>query len=272
MSRVVCVLLSFLLAGLLAGCHLSKNSHGGFCWTCPKALKVGVSTDYPPLIMQKKGKITGLEVQFATGLAEAAKRPLEFVNLPRQNLMQALRKHKVDIVMAGIRADEAAQEKVQATDSYFLSGQITLMYLNAFSTYGEGTHALLGNTSVHLGVVSGSAGDVLLKRLHPRGQVSRFPSGTEGLRALLTHRIDVLINDLPSNSYYAALFVDKGLTPGVTLLTRESLVWAVNPDDKKLLHTANAYLAGLRKNGRLDEMLSQALPFYRNTAYSPTTR
>ena len=272
MPRFLLALFFTLLSSLLAGCHASKLHVGGFCWNCPKPLKVGVSTDCPPLVMQQKGKISGLEVQFAQGLAEATKRPLELVALPRPELMEALRHHKVDMAMAGIRVDEAEQAKVTATDSYFLSGQIALMHLNAFSTYGQGSHALENDAAVRLGVVAGSAGDGLLKRLHPRGQVSRFASGAEGLRALLTHRIDVFVGALPTNTYSAALFVDKGLTPGVTLLTREPLVWAVYPGDKELLKAANTYLQKLRKNGALDTMLAQSLPFYRNTAYTPITR
>lgn len=83
-------------------------------------------------------------------------------------------------------------------------------------------------------------------------------------------KIDIFIHDFPSNNVYAARFVEQGLTPGVTLLTREPLAWAVLPENTDLRRQANAYLEGLTRSGELEKMLARAIPFYRNTAYSPT--
>ncbi len=89
------------------------------------------------------------------------------------------------------------------------------------------------------------------------------------MQALIDNAIDVFVSDLPTNCYYASLYLDKGLTPGATLMTREQLAWGVRPDDQKMLKTANEYLAAIQQSGELQKLIERAIPFYRNTAYSP---
>lgn len=268
MSRSLRLLLSSLLALLLVSCHAQRGQGLLHSMFKPQPLRVGIATDAPPLIMKKNGQPGGLEVEFARGLAQSLQRPLELVELPRGDLAGALLAERIDIVMAAMSVAEAQRQKLATAEPYLISGQVALVHLDDFEQFGHGSRNL-SNANIRLGVVGSSPGDTLLKALKPKGTVNRFPSGPEGLRALITNRIDVFIHDLPSNEYYAALFVDQGLTPGVTLLTREPLAWAVHPKNTALRQAANAYLEGLTRSGELEVMLTRALPFYRNTAYSP---
>ena len=268
MRRLSSLLLIIVVAALLSGCQASSRKGVLTSLWRPQPLRVGMAVDAPPLATKKNGQISGLEWDFAQGLAQSMQRGVEVVELPRGDLAQALLARKVDIVMAGMSVAEAQRLQLATTEPYLVSGQVVLVHLDAFARFGHGTRNLTAE-GVRLGVVEGSAGDSLIKGLNPKGTVSRFPNGPEGLRALLGERIDVFIHDFPANGYFAALFVDKGLTPGVSLLTREPLAWAVHPKETKLREAANAYLAELRRSGELEKMLSRNLPFYRDTAYSP---
>lgn len=268
MSRFIRLLLPLLLAMLLASCSTTRSKGLFGSIFKPQPLKVGIAVDAPPLIMKKKGRPAGLELEFAQGLAQSLHRPLELVELSRRDLAKALLEERIDIVMAGMSVAEAQRQKLATTDPYLISGQVTLVRLDDFKQFGHGSRSL-SSAAVRLGVVADSPGDTLLKGLKPKGTISRFATGPEGLRALVTEKIDVFIHDLPANDYYAALFVDRGLTPGVTLLTREPLAWAIRPDDTALRQAANSYLEGLTRSGELETMLTRSIPFYRNTAYSP---
>jgi ABC-type amino acid transport substrate-binding protein len=268
MSRILSALLLAVLVALLPACHgqPGKDLLGSMFKTQP--LRVGIAVDAPPLAMKKDSRITGLEPQFAQGLAQSLQRPLELVELPRGELAGALLERKIDIVMAAMSVAEAQRQKLATSDPYLISGQSVLVRLDDFKRFGYGTRNL-GNAQVRLGVITDSPGERLLTGLHPKGTVSRYANGPEGLRALLTDRIDVLIHDFPANAYYASLFLDRGLTPGVSLLTREPLAWAIHPTDNAMRKAANSYLDGLERSGALATMLDQAIPFYRDTAYSP---
>lgn len=268
MRRLSSVLLIILVAALLSACQSSARKGVLASLWRPQTLRVGMAVDAPPLATKKNGQISGLEWEFAQGLAQSMQRSVEVVELQRADLAPALLARKVDIVMAGMPVAEAQRQQLATAEPYLVSGQVVLVHLDAFSRFGHGTRNFSAE-GVRLGVVEGSAGDSFIKGLAPKGNISRFPNGPEGLRALLGERIDVFINDFPANGYYAALFIDKGLTPGVTLLTREPLAWAVHPKDTQMREAANAYLAELRRSGELEKILSRNLPFYRNPPYSP---
>lgn len=269
MSRLLRSLFVLLAAIILTGCHPTTKSRGLLDrMLSPGPLKVGIATDAPPLAYTKEGKPAGLEVQFAVGLAESLARKLEVVELPRADLAEALQSGKIDILMAGMTVAEAHAYKLATSNPYLISGQIALVHLDDFKLLGTGPANLTGK-NVRIGVVDDSSGDTLIRSLKPKGPVNRFPSAPEAVLALIADNIDAFIFDLPANAYYASLHVDKGLTPGVAPLTREPLIWAVRPDDDTMRKSANAYLAVLEKNGELQKMLERAIPFYRNTAYSP---
>lgn len=265
-------ILRFLIAAflclVLVSCHAPRSKSLLNSMFKPQPLRVGIATDSPPLIMKKNGQPSGIELEFARGLAGSLQRPLKLVELPRNDLANALLSKQIDIIMAGMSVAVAQRQKLATTAPYLISGQVALVRLDDFKQLGYGSRNL-SSANIRLGVVADSPGDTLLKGLKPKGSISRFPSGPEGLRALITKNIDVFIHDLPSNDYYAALFIDRGLTPGVTLLTREPLAWAVHPDNTALRQEANTYLDGLTRSGELEKMLARAIPFYRNTAYSP---
>ena len=261
-------LLLLVAVTLLTGCSSAKTKGLLSRIMRPASLRVAIAIDSPPLAYKKDGVVTGLEAHLAYGLAEFAERKLEFVELPRQELAKALLEGKADIVMAGMTVVEAQQQKLAVANPYLISGQVALVHLDDFNLLGTGTAHLTGQ-NVRLGVIGGSSGDNLIQGLKPKGTINRFASAPEAVQALLADSIDVFVFDLPANYYYASLYVDKGLTPGVAPMTREELAWAIRPNDTAMRKAANAYLADIEKNGSLQKMIERSIPFYRNTAYSP---
>lgn len=65
-------------------------------------LRVGMSANQPPLnVKSKSGQMIGLEVDLANGLAYALGLELEIVQKPFGQLLGALKKGKVDMLMSG---------------------------------------------------------------------------------------------------------------------------------------------------------------------------
>lgn len=269
LSRTLLLLLLFLPL-ILAGCtRLHPKAKALLSSvTGPEKLRVGIAVDAPPLAYKKDDSLTGLETQFAAGLSRYTGQTLELVELPRQELAPALRENKIDIIMSGLTSTSAQSQNLAITKPYLISSQIALVHLDDFKQLGNSARNLT-EPEVRLGVVAGTEGENLIKELNPKGKTTRFASAPEGVQALLDDTIDAFIYDLPANFYYASLYVDKGLTPGVKPMTIEQLVWAVHPDNTELLKAANTYLAAIRQNGELNALIERAIPFYRNTSYSP---
>ncbi|MDY0389940.1 substrate-binding periplasmic protein [Desulfobulbus oligotrophicus] len=260
--------LSLLIATLvLSGCQPSTSTTRFNRFFDPKPLRVGMTLDAPPLTYKKESNAAGLEMKFASGLAHFVERRLEVVAVSRDNMATALLNRQVDILMTGLSVADARRQNLLTADPYLLSGQIALMRLDGYALYGTGSQHLV-DQNVRLGVVKDSNGDTLVKKLGARGKIVHFASATEAADALIAGHIDVFLSDLPTSTYYAAQYIDKGLTPGSTLLTKEPLAWAVHPQNDKLLAAANNYLASLEQSGELQKILEQEIPFYRNTVYS----
>ena len=262
------LLLLFALLILLVGCNHIKPENLLGSLTGPEKLKVGIASDAPPLAYKKNDTLTGLETKFAAGLAHSTGKTLELIELPRQGLAPALLDKKIDIIMSGLTAATALEQKLAITAPYLISGQIALVHLDVYKQLGNSVRNLT-EPKVRIGVVTESPGDVFINGLQPQGKTIRYASAPDGVQALIDNAIDVFVSDLPTNCYYASLYLDKGLTPGATLMTREQLAWGVRPDDQKMLKTANEYLAAIQQSGELQKLIERAIPFYRNTAYSP---
>lgn len=268
MNRLLPLALLLALALALGGCSRLKPKAVIDRFTGPEPLRIGVTADAPPLAFKQNKTLSGLEIRFAEGLAKSAGRPLELVEMGAAELAPAVLDKKIDIAMAGLTADKVKKLGLAATTSYMISGQIILVRLDNYKRFGAGTKPLK-ERKVRIGVQAGSTGETFVASLKPRGIVNRYATAPQGVQALIDSNIDVFIHDLPTNLYYASVYVDKGLTPGRSLMTGEELVWAVRPDNTAMLKTADDYLAALRKSGGLQQLLDRAIPFYGNTVYSP---
>ena len=262
------LLLLIPLLIILAGCNHLKPEALFSSLTGPEKLKVGITSDAPPLAYKKNDTLTGLETKFAAGLARSVGKTLELIELPRQRLAQALMDKKIDIIMSGLTAATAQEQNLAVSTPYLTSGQVALVHLDVYKQLGNSIRNLT-DPKVRIGVVTESTGDVFINGLKPQGKTIRYASAPEGVQALIDNTIDVFVYDLPANFYYASLYLDKGLTPGATPMTQEQLVWGIRPDDQAMLKAANEYLAAIQQSGELHNLIERAIPFYKNTAYSP---
>ena len=55
-----------------------------------EALKVGISTDYPPLAYKQEGRIVGIEADNATAVGAILGRKMTMVEMPFEKLIPAL--------------------------------------------------------------------------------------------------------------------------------------------------------------------------------------
>ena len=84
----------------------------------PPPLRVGVTPNYPPIIMLAGQKAAGVECDFAVQLASELGRPLELMPVPWDLQMDELEAGRTDIVMSGLTVTMARQARVVFCDPY----------------------------------------------------------------------------------------------------------------------------------------------------------
>lgn len=268
MHRLLYLLLALFF--FINGCSTMQSPAPGNGANDQAVLKIGITTNAPPLAYRENGKITGLEAEFARGLAAYLGREAKFVELKWEDQIPALLKGKTDIIMSAMTITEPRQYQVAFCAPYMVTGQIPLVRLKDYLRFSDGFPALL-NPKVKVGTVKGTTGDYLVSRDKAKGVIIRYGNALQGVQGVLDQSIDAFVYDLPMNLYYGAKYTNQGLTPVTVPMTREFIAWAVRKDDGELLSQANGYLNGLKTSGRLRQMIVRWIPFYEQV-YNRTDR
>jgi len=260
MKHVALLITIILLCG---GCVQTNSQNSITPEQSAKFLKVGISAHYPPVAYKEKNKISGLEVEFARGLADFTGRKLKLIQLKWKDQIPALLSGKTDIIMSGMTITDSRKYRISFSDPYMISGQISLIRRIDRSKFNSGATDLLSPT-VKVGTIEGTTGDYFIQDIN-KADAARtvFPTSTAAVKALLSGKIDAVVYDLPAILYLASRYTDKGLIPVTIPLTKEYLAWGVRPDNKKLLDEANTYLRNLSEKGSLTKAIQRWIPYYK---------
>ncbi len=262
-SRTCTAVFFWLVAAVLLTSCVQGNSPSTSRIESADTLRVGITPNAPPIAYRQGGRITGLEADFARGLAEFSGKKLRFVELKWEDQIPALLDGRTDIIMSSMTLTPARQYRIAFSNPYMISGQVMLVRRPELARYMNGFSDLL-NPAVRIGTVKGTTGDLLIEEKVNRKNSVRFQNPEEAVRALINKRIDVFVYDLPMNFYFAAANENNGLAPVVIPLTREEIAWGMRKEDGELVQTANAYLAEIRQSGELKKKLIFWIPFFKN--------
>jgi len=248
---------------LSSGCVSSTGQQGGFSPDIPgqPLLRVGITSNAPPMAYRENGKYTGLEVDFAQGLARYTRRNLRFVELPWKEQIPALLAGKTDIIMSAMTITNARKYQITFAHPYMTSGQIYLVRLAAYNRFSDGFSTLLSPT-VRVGTIKATTGDFLITRKKSKGTILHFTTADEGAQAVLNNTVDAFVYDLPMTLSLAARYNSQGLAPVVVPMSREQIAWGVRRNNQTLLTQANAYLETMRSSGQLQKKIIHWIPFY----------
>lgn len=253
------VVVSVFCAGCVVSPPVNPNEPSDI--SGQQLLRVGMTTNAPPMAYRERGKITGLEAAFASELAQYSKRNLRFVTMAWEELIPALLAGKIDIIMSSMTVTNARKYQIAFAKPYMVTGQIALVRLSEYHRFSDGFPGLL-NPTVRVGTVKATTGDLLIVQNKAKGAVIQYSSATDGIQGLLDNKIDAFVYDLPMNLYFGAKYTDKGLTPVTVPMTREFIAWGLRKDDQDLLLQANGYLDKITSSGHLQQMVVHWIPFY----------
>jgi polar amino acid transport system substrate-binding protein len=88
----------------------------------PNVLRVGVSTNAPPLIFKQGSEIVGLEAELAKKFGDYLGKSVAFIELDWEDQIQALIANKTDIIMSGMSITKMRQVRIEFSRPYFRTG------------------------------------------------------------------------------------------------------------------------------------------------------
>lgn len=244
MTRLILVIACFFAAALSA--------------SEPRPLRVGVSIDFEPIAFLVSDELQGIEVDFARILAGRIDRPLELKMYPFRELLDALEKREIDIIMSAMSITEERKQRVRFSDAYMNIGQMAIVRTEDASRFGQPS-ALLTH-GLRVGVHRGTTGEAYVEENLPHANTIAFDSVEIGLESLRKGELDVFIHDSTTSWQLSRSFVNDNLMSLNRFLTSESIGWAVHKDDPEFQTTINLILKDMKEQGQVAEVIGRWLP------------
>jgi len=251
-----------IIMGLVAGCASGNKEAQVASVHDESILRIGVSTNYPPLIYKQGEDIVGVEADLARELAVYLGKQPVFVEVAWKDQIDKLMTGETDIIMAGMSVTEARMYKINFSKAYFKTGQMALIGNKPQFQHLNNLPALRAQVvAMHVGVVKGTTGEIFVAEyLNMANSIVRYETSAEAVKRLKEHKVDMLVYDGVAVLMLEKTHQEYGFKKIPLFLTDEYLAWGVRKDDDALLQSANDFLDEIKGNGKLKDILSRWIP------------
>jgi polar amino acid transport system substrate-binding protein len=255
------VLLAALDQSGMNSCLAQETPQSGAAVSSPP-LRVGITPEYPPLVFRQPDGTNGLEIDFAKALGQELGRPVEFVVLRWDELIDSLLARRIDIIMSGMSITKARQLRIGFSDPYVRNELRAIFPVKEAARFKTAEDLL--KTEAKIGVVAGTTADVFVKQHCTNAKVVPVTMRKDVAVFLLqTKRFDVFVDD----SFALADILSKNEADLAYLpqaLSEDDLAWGVRPDDAQFLAKVNSILSKWKSDGTLDRLLDRWMPYLKN--------
>jgi polar amino acid transport system substrate-binding protein len=203
------------------------------------------------------GELTGLEVDLAGEAAKVLGRPVRIVDMPWDELFEALSTGRVDVVMAGVTITPERQLRFAFTEPYLRTRLVALVRRADRRRFAS--RDAVCKSPIDVGVMGGTMGELEVRERCPANIVREYSRANDAVLELRTRRIDAVIHDGPVLAWLLSQdSADLELVP--TRIADQDLAWAVRRDDPALRDALDGALATLRGDGTLERILRRWVP------------
>lgn len=241
-----------LLAGLVSAAGLAALSPAATAALAAgsRRLIVGMDAAYPPFGSRdsKTGAYVGFDVDVITAIGRAEGFEVEVRNIAFDGLIPALKTGAIDVAINDITVTAARAKSVDFSKRYYIAGLGVVV--NADNTTIRTAKDLEGRT---LAVSIGSTGEEAARTI-PNAKVRVFNQLNECFLELRNRGVEAVINDIPTNDYYAAR-AGKGQVLSLPVaLSTEDLAIAVKKGNSELLARIDSGLAKIKRSGEFSKI------------------
>ena len=252
--------LILIVVGFVAGCAGSNEK--AEVPPDESILRIGVSTNYPPLIFKQGEDIVGVEADLARELAVYLGKKPVFVEVNWADQIDQLMAGATDIIMAGMSVTQERQYQINFSKAYFKTGQMGLFANKPVFQHLDNFPALRAQVvSMRVGIVENTTGEIyVMENLSMARKVVRYKSSAAAIEALKGDKIHMLVYDGVGVIMLEAANRQYGLKKIPMFLTDEYIAWGISKNNDALLTSVNTFLDEIKGNGKLKEILSQWIP------------
>lgn len=218
-----------------------------------RTVRVGMSGEQPPFsVRDRDGRLMGLEVDLAKTLANALAVKLEIVEKPFGELLGALEKGEVDVVMSGLAITPERARDARFIGPYLLSGKSILTTSQTLAQAGEAGQ--INQASLRLAALQNSTSQSFIERQLPQAKLVKVARYDDAIEMLKKGEIDALVADLPVCVLAMLQHPEAGFATLDRPLTVEPVGMAVSAADPQFASLVRNYLDAIEESGMLERM------------------
>ena len=210
---------------------------------------VGTNAEFPPFEYLENGEIKGFDMELVNEIGKILDADIKIVDMAFDGLLPALQMKKVDLVIAGMTANEERMKTVSFTQPYYTASQVIIVK--------EGNDSIKSFNDLKgkkVGVMLGSTGDMVVSEIEGV-KIERFNAAYAGIMALQAGKVEAVVLDSePAKNYVAQ---NKGLVLADADAEQEEYAIAVRKNDKALLEKVEKALKEIKENGTYDKLLQK---------------
>ena len=195
-KKMIAVISTVVMVLSLAACGSSTASTGS-TGEAKKKLVLGTSADYPPfefIVLNDKGEqeYTGIDISLAKQLAQDKGMELEIVNMSFDNLMTALQKGEVDMVVSAVEMSEERKNVADFSDTYYTDYPPKVLVRKDQATTYTSVDSLKGKT---VGAQMGTTKADIVKEEMPDSTLLALSTVTDLVNNLQYNKCDAIVVD-----------------------------------------------------------------------------
>jgi ABC-type amino acid transport substrate-binding protein len=221
-------------------------------------LRIGMSGDQPPLnATSKSGDLIGLEVDLANFIADALEVEVQFVKRPFPELLSALKRGEVDIVMSGMTINAERSLDAVFVGPYMVSGKSILTTSGALAE--ARTAADIDRPDVTVAALRNSTSERFAQKHVPKAKLVTVENYDDAVQMILRGEIDALVADVPAVQFAILRHPGENLATLAGPFTVEPIGIAVPSTELPLQMLLDNYVTAYENSGLLEMLRVQWL-------------
>jgi polar amino acid transport system substrate-binding protein len=250
--RLPVVFLILIVAAWLPQAHAATDS------TLDKVIDrgrliLGTSGNMPSMsFFDANGKVTGFDVDLARLMASVMDVKLEIRVMPFDQLLGALEKGDVDIVISNMTITPRRNLRVAFVGPYLTSGKCVVTKDAALAKGENGGDLNTEQTS--LAVLAGSTSEDFARELLPNASLIQIQDYDEAARLVRDDKANGMLSDYPICMATLKANPDAGFVSVFSLLTYEPIGIALPANDAQFINFTENMLERLDKTNAFDEL------------------
>ena len=216
-------------------------------------LTIGMSGEQPPFnFVSNLETVIGYDVDLATALGKSLEVEVRIELIPFSELMQALKKQKIDMIISGFAYTEARSKEITFVGPYALSGKSMLITKKRLKEIQDSTG--FNHKKVHLMALENSTSKMLVQERLEKAKFTPIKHYEDALLALRSGEADALVADLAICELAVIRDTAKELTTLQKPLAVEEIGVAINKNEPLLEKHLSEQLRTLSKSEQLKKL------------------